>query len=247
MMADADFSILPYPGALQLTLYAGPPGSQVAFTGNGFSAGADVLVYMGQPGTGTQVSSFKAHAKGAFSGAGAFRIPRDTKAGDITLSVAGQVSGSQPSVSFRVLALSPWAEVKQDRSGKAVVVGHGFAVGEAVDLFLPQSGGDKPVATAAADKDGNAGFAPQEIQTEENKSARVQLKGRDSGGEAKAEYYGGAAPESTPAPGSQEPGSTPAPGSPGPGGSGPGGDGAGGIEFRPDTTPGSATPMPGGR
>jgi hypothetical protein len=235
MAAEADFEVLPYPGSLQLTNYAGPPGSEVAFTGNGFSAGEELQAYVGEAGKGTKVSTFKADAKGAFSGAGAFRIPRDTKAGDITLSVAGQVSSTQPSVSFKVLALSPWAEVKQDRSGKAVVVGHGFAVGEAVDLFLGGAG-DKPVGTTAADKDGNATFAPQEIRVESDKGTPVQLKGRDSGGEAKANYYGGGAPESTPAAGSQPPAGQPSGGS--------GEQGPGGIEFRPDSTPGAATPVP---
>ncbi|HEX2987134.1 MAG TPA: hypothetical protein VHS06_03075, partial [Chloroflexota bacterium] len=234
MASEADFQVLPYPGALQLTLYAGPPGSEVAFTGSGFSAGEEVTAYIGEPGNGTKVSTFKADAKGAFSGAGSFRIPRDTKAGDVSLSVAGQVSGTQPSVSFKVLSLSPWAEVKQDRSGMAVVVGHGFAVGEAVDLFVGGAG-DKPVATAAADKDGNATFAPQEIRVESNKGAPVQLKGRDSGGEAKANYYGGGAPESTPAAGGQPPAGQPTSGA---------GNQSGGIEFRPDTTPGAATPVP---
>ncbi len=234
MAAEADFQVLPYPGALQLTLYAGPPGSEVAFTGSGFSAGEEVTAYIGEPGTGTKVSTFKADAKGTFQGAGSFRIPRDTKAGDITLSVAGAVSGTQPAVSFKVISLSPWAEVKQDRSGKAVVVGHGFAVGEAVNLII---GGttDKPVGTAAADKDGNATFTPQEIQVQSDKGTQLQLKGSDSGGEAKANYYGGGAPESTPVAGNEPPSGQP---------SGGNGGQSGGIEFRPDTTPGAATPTP---
>ncbi len=219
--AEVDFTIQPYPSVLQLTLWAGPPGSEVAFVGNGFAAGEEIRAYLGKPGQGTPVSTFHADEKGNFSGAGAFRVPRDTKVGELTVSATGQVSGTQASVTFKVLTLSPWADVKQDPSGGTVIGGHGFAVGEQVDLMVGQS--DKAQATAEADKQGNVLFPAMQLPPGGNDGTSIRLKGKDSSGEAKTNYYG-----SGPSERSGESGNP----------------GAGNLEFRPAGTPGSGTPTP---
>ncbi|MGE5618993.1 MAG: hypothetical protein ACM3US_07000 [Sphingomonadaceae bacterium] len=216
--SEVEFTIQPYPSVLQLTLWAGPPGSEVAFVGNGFAAGEEVNAYVGEPGQGAPVSTFRADEKGNFSDAGAIRIPHDAEPGEFTLSVTGQVSGTQASVVFKVLPLSPWVEVRPDLSGGTVVVGHGFAVGEQVDLAFGQSG-DKVSATAQADRQGNAEFPSMEVPREGERGTSIQLKGRDSGGEARTNYYAGPPAESGGEP--ESPGS---------------------LEFRPEETPGAATP-----
>ncbi|MHB0868805.1 MAG: hypothetical protein ACYC66_02220 [Chloroflexota bacterium] len=216
--AEVAFTIQPYPSVLQLSLWAGPPGSEVGFVGNGFAAGEEVNGYMGEPGEGSPVSTFRADEKGNFSGAGAFRIPHDARAGELTLSVTGQVSGTQASVTFKVLPLSPWVEVRPDLSGGTVVVGHGFAPGEQVDLAFGESG-DKARSTAQTDRQGNAEFPSMEIPREGEKGTAILLKGRASGGEARTNYYAG--PPAEGAGESESPGS---------------------LEFRPDGTPTGATP-----
>lgn len=200
---QAEFTVQPYPGALELTLYAGPPGSEVAFIGNGFAKGEEVYAYIGPPERGQKVSAFTADEKGTFHGAGGFRVPRDAKAGELTLSVAGQVSGVQASVVFSVLPISPWAEAKRDQAGRLVVIGHGFAPGEEVEVTLGKDGA-KPVAVATVDRSGNAQFEPQEVPREGEGPILIQLKGRESGGQAKMEHYASPAPEGGGQPGNQE-------------------------------------------
>jgi len=212
----AQFTVQPYPASLELTIYAGPPGSQVAFTGRGFARGEEVDAYIGEPATGKAVSTFKADDSGTFTGAGSFRVPRDTKAGDLTLSVVGRVSDARASVTFTVLEISPWIQAKQGQGGLAVVAGHGFAAGEVVDLLAGDSQ-DKPLATSGADKDGNVQFAPLSLPSGGNGPISIRLKGRDSGGEAKTDYYPGPSSEGA---------ATPSDGT------------HGTLEFRPSGTPG---------
>ncbi|MGI5837844.1 MAG: hypothetical protein ACOX87_15315, partial [Chloroflexota bacterium] len=223
---ETDFTIQPYPGALELTLYAGPPGSEVAFIGNGFASGEEVHAYIGEPGSGQQVATFTADEKGTFHGAGAFRVPRDVQADDLTLSVAGQVSGVQASVVFSVIPLSPWLEAKQDRSGRIVVVGHGFAAGEEVEMVVGKD--EAPTAAATADRSGNVQFEPQQLPEGIDGAILLQLKGRDSGGQAQFEYYASPPPEGGEQPGNQE---------------------TGGLEFEleqvsPDATPAASPTAP---
>lgn len=218
---QAEFTVQPYAGSLELTAYAGPPGSEVAFIGSGFARGEEVKAYMGQPGDGKLIATFTADDKGTFHGAGSFRVPRDAKAGELTLSVVGQVSGVQSSVVYSVLPIGPWAEVKQDQSGRIVVAGHGFAPGEEVEMVVGKSGSALP-ATATADRNGNAQFPPQEVSREGAEPISILLKGKESGGEAEAEHYGGPSPETGGEPTPQE---------------------HGGLEFEPESAPPTAEPQ----
>lgn len=204
---EAEFTVQPYPGTLELTLYAGPPGSEVAFIGNGFASGEEVHAYLGapDPDKGKQIATFETDEKGTFHGVGTFRVPRDVEAGELTLSVVGQVSGVQASVVFSVIPLTPWLEAKQDQSGRIVVVGHGFAAGEEVEMVVGKDG-TSPIVVATADRNGNAQFEPQQLPEVSEGAILLQLKGRESGGQAEMEYYTSPAPEGGEQPGNQDSG-----------------------------------------
>lgn len=191
---EAEFEIQPYPASLELTSYAGPPGSEVTFVGNGFSRGEEILAYWGEPGTGSLVSTFHADDKGTFSGAGSFRVPRNVRGGNVTLTVVGQVSEAEASVTYAVLPITPWAEVKQDEEGRLLVTGRGFAPGEKVELRLGRAS-DPAGATSDADEGGNAGFEPLDIPAEREGAVPILLRGVESGGQAEVEFYPSAAPE----------------------------------------------------
>ena len=185
---EAKFEIQPYPASLELTSYAGPPGSEVAFVGNGFSRGEEILAFWGEPGSGSLVSTFHADDKGTFSGAGGFRVPGNARSGNVTLTVVGQVSEAEASVTYAVLPITPWAEVGQDEDGRLLVTGRGFAPGEKVELRLGRAS-DPAGATSEADEGGDAEFEPLDLPAEREGPVPILLRGAESGGQAEVEFY----------------------------------------------------------
>lgn len=156
------FEILPLTPGLELTVYAGLPGTRIAFKGSGFARGETVHAYLGEGTNGKEVAFMQTDDNGAFESAGEFTLPLDTPAGDLTVTAQGELSKAPVSLTFTVLAFQPWGgtDHKYTVEGtKLTFKGGGFASGETVNITLEGSG--QTVATATTDKEGEFESAGQ--------------------------------------------------------------------------------------
>ena len=150
----AKFVVLPFSPSLQLTNYAGRPGTPIAFTGEGWARNEALHAYVGEGRT--QVVSFKADATGAFTAAGEFRLPIGTIAGGVPLTIRGDTSQAEVTLWYQALELKPSAELTAYQGPPGTVVsftGRSFAGGERVRVHLVDRGGPE-LASAVASEDG---------------------------------------------------------------------------------------------
>ena len=155
MPVEVTMNVLPFGPLLELSTYAGPPGTRVSLNGQGFARNEVVHVYIGKAG-GREVSSFTADEEGKFSGAGEFAIPFDVGAGSITLTAVGDSSGTPIAMEFAVLEIAPWASLSEYNARPGTIItfgGNGFGLGEVVNIYVG-SDRSKPIATAQADENG---------------------------------------------------------------------------------------------
>jgi hypothetical protein len=150
----AKFVVLPFGPALELTDYAGRPGSPVAFIGSGWARNETLHAFVGE---GRQaVGTFRADGTGAFKGAGGFHIPVRLGPGGQPVTVVGEVSKAEVTIWYQVLELQPSAELSAYQGPVGTVVsftGRGFAGGERVQVHLKEKDG-RLLAEATAGDDG---------------------------------------------------------------------------------------------
>ncbi len=150
------FKSMAFGPALELTTYAGRPGSQVAFVGNGWARDDVLHVYLGEGARGQEVGTFNADNTGAFRDAGQIRVPVRTAAGGLPLTVRGAISQAEVTLWYQVLDLTPSAELTAYEGPPGTVVsftGRSFAAGESVQVHLRDAAG--PVlGESTADEDG---------------------------------------------------------------------------------------------
>ncbi len=187
-VVTATFQVLPFSPSLELTAYAGRPGSQVAFIGNGWARDERLRAYTGD---GREVATFRSDSAGSFHGAGNFRIPVRTTPGPLALTVVGEASQAQVTLYYQVLEVQPSAELTAYEGPPGTVVsfsGRGFAGGEMVRVHLGDRGG--PVlAQAAADDEGSfemAGAYP--VDGDWGEVVPFTMVGEDSGAEATTHF-----------------------------------------------------------
>jgi hypothetical protein len=150
----ARFVVLPFSPSLQLTNYAGRPGTPIAFTGDGWAHNETLRASIGEGRS--QVASFKADATGAFTVAGEFRLPIGTAAGGVPLTIRGDTSQAEVTLWYQALELKPSAELTAYQGPPGTVVafsGRSFAGGERVRVHLLDRGGPE-LASAVASDDG---------------------------------------------------------------------------------------------
>jgi hypothetical protein len=150
----AKFVVLPFSPGLQLSNYAGRPGTLIAFTGDGWARNETLHVLAGEGHT--PVSAFQTDASGAFDSAGVFRLPIGTVAGGVPLTVRGEVSEAEVTVWYQALELKPSAELTAYMGPPGTVVsftGRAFAGGETVRVHLQERGGAE-LGSAIANDDG---------------------------------------------------------------------------------------------
>ena len=151
----ANFVQLPFGPSLELSVYAGRPGTPVAFVGSGWAHGETLHAYVGE---GRQtVATFQADAQGAFTGAGTFRLPIGSGPAGIPLTVAGQTSQAEVTLWFQALDLEPSAELSAYHGPPGTVVsftGRGFAGAEVVHVHLKDEDGPE-LASATTDDNGS--------------------------------------------------------------------------------------------
>ena len=149
------FTVQPFAPSLELTAYAGLPGSPVALIGSGWARNEPLRAFVGDRSR-QEVGTLQADPGGAFRGAGAFRLPIHAGPGAVAVTVVGEVSHAEVTVYFQALEIKPSAELTAYTGPPGAVVsftGRGFAGGERVQVHLRDK--DGPVlAEAAADDQG---------------------------------------------------------------------------------------------
>jgi hypothetical protein len=155
----ANFVVLPFSPGLELTNYAGRAGSPVAFNGSGWARNETLQAYVGKSDKQLAtklVTTFQADDTGAFVGAGTFRLPIDTVAGGVPITVKGTISQAVVTLWYQALELKATAELTAYHGPPGTVVsftGRSFASGEGVSAHLLDRNG--PVlASGTADDDG---------------------------------------------------------------------------------------------
>jgi hypothetical protein len=162
---ETKFVVLPFGPGLQLTGYAGRPGTPIAFTGDGWARNEMLRVLVGEQRT--EVVTFQSDATGAFNAAGNFRLPIGTIAGGVPMTVRGDTSQAEVTVWYQALEMKPSAELTAYNGPPGTVVtftGRAFAGGETVHVHLRDRGGPE-LASAVASDDGtvlNIGTYPIE-------------------------------------------------------------------------------------
>jgi hypothetical protein len=150
----AKFVVLPFSPSLELSNYAGRPGTPIAFLGNGWARNETLHAYIGEGRA--QVATLQADASGAFTAAGAFRLPIGTIAGGVPMTVRGDTSQAAVTLWYQALELKPSAELTAYHGPPGTVVaftGRSFAGGERVSVHLQDRGGPE-LAAAVASEDG---------------------------------------------------------------------------------------------
>ena len=148
----AKFVVLPFSPSLQLTNYAGRPGTLIAFTGDGWARGETLHAYIGEGRN--QVATFQADVTGAFNAAGGFRLPIGTIAGGVPLAIRGDTSQAEVTLWYQALELKPSAELTAYKGPPGTVVsftGRSFAGGERVRVHLRDRGGPELASTVASE------------------------------------------------------------------------------------------------
>jgi len=150
----AKFVVLPFSPGLELSNYAGRPGTPISFVGSGWARNETLTATIGEGST--QVAKFQADASGAFNAAGEFRLPIGTVAGGVPMTIRGAVSQAEVTLWFQALELKPSAELTAYMGPPGTVVsftGRSFAGGERVTVHLQDRGGPS-IASAVATDDG---------------------------------------------------------------------------------------------
>jgi hypothetical protein len=151
-----DFIAMAFGPALELTSYAGRPGSHVAFVGTGWARNDVLHVYAGEAAALQEIGAFRADATGAFRDAGEVRLPVRSAAGGLPLTVRGDISQAEVTLWFQILDLKPSAELTAYEGPPGTVVsftGRSFAAGETVQVHLRDAGGPD-LGEVVADEEG---------------------------------------------------------------------------------------------
>jgi len=190
-VASAKFAEVPFGPSLELSAYAGRPGTPIAFIGSGWARSEPLQAFLGEGGQRQQVATFQSDPAGTFRNVGDFRIPVRSGPGAVPLTVVGDVSKVEVNVYFDVLKLEPSAELTayEGQAGTAVSFnGHGFAGGEIVSVHLHDHSGTI-VAQATADDDGTIDHAGSySVTGNVGEVVPFVLVGADSGEEATTHF-----------------------------------------------------------
>ncbi len=174
---------------LELTNYAGRPGTPIAFKGSGWARNENLRASIGEGSA--QEASFRADAGGAFDAAGGFRLPIGTVAGGVPVTVRGDVSQAEVTLWYQALDLKPSAELTAYQGPPGTVVsftGRSFAGGERVSVYLQDRGGTK-LASAFASDDGTVeGISSYPIQGNWGDDIHFVLVGDDSHSEGTTDF-----------------------------------------------------------
>lgn len=151
-----------YHPSVELSPWAGPPGTKVQLNSRGFEPGETVKVYLGN--SPTAAVTVTADKYGNLWGAGPVRVPYVAGSAPLTIKLVGADSTAETHAQFNILKPKPWLELTQywgAPGGSVEFSGGGWAGGERI-AFHVGSVKNPPVAYGKADDYGwlhNAGPA----------------------------------------------------------------------------------------
>lgn len=181
------FEVLAFVPLVELTSYAGPPGTTVGFNGKGFAPGETVHVYRETDNGRQRLASLGVGDDGSFNNAGQVVVAADSATRVVTLVLEGEQSRVPVGQRFGVLDLAPWGGLSQ-YSGPAGteidLLGKGFAAGETVDIAV----GTEHIASAIADGQGGLHAGPVSIPGGSQGTVSFSFRGQNSKGEATASF-----------------------------------------------------------
>lgn len=151
--ATATFDLEGSPPGAEPTTYSGKPLTEVSFSGGGFSANEEVDVYFDTLASPI-LGRFHASAIGVVQ-VTAVTVPMAAP-GQHAFLLVGRRSGAPVRVPFSVLPFTPWIGLTNytpQPEQPVGVLGHDFARGETVAIFLDSPQG-RPVAQAVVDRQG---------------------------------------------------------------------------------------------
>lgn len=178
-----------YQPSVELSPWAGPPGTKVQLNARGFEPGETVRVYVGS--TSVPAAAVTADQYGNLWGAGPVRIPYGPPALPVAMKLVGTDSTAQTAAQFRVLTPKPWLELTQywgAPGGSVEFSGGGWAGGERIAFYIGSTQ-TSPVAFGRADDYGwlhNAG--PATIPTDALTQVTFLAVGEDSHSVATATF-----------------------------------------------------------
>ncbi len=185
----AKFVVLPFSPSLELTNYAGRPGTPIAFKGSGWARNETLHAYIGEGRART--ANFQADASGGFTSAGGFRLPIGTVAGGVPMTVKGDVSQAEVTLWYQALELKPSAELTAYQGPPGTVVsftGRSFAGGERVSVYLQDRGGTKLASAVASDDGTIEGISSYPIEGNWGDDIHFVLVGDDSHAEGTTDF-----------------------------------------------------------
>ncbi|MBI3979045.1 MAG: hypothetical protein HY331_12750 [Chloroflexi bacterium] len=97
---SAEFEVLPPEAWGVLSTYAGPPGTAIQFSGRGYVAGEEVLIYAGDRQS-KPVARAKVGADGAFQDAGPYIVPANAREA-VSFILVGRTSEAEAKATFTV-------------------------------------------------------------------------------------------------------------------------------------------------
>lgn len=127
----------PYQPSLQLSPWAGPPGTKVQLNARGFEPGEKVQVYLG--GSAKSVATVVADRYGNLWGAGPVKMPYSDAATTLTVKLVGTDSKAWTEADFKVLKPKPWLQLTQywgAPGGSVEFSGGGWAAGERIAFHI---------------------------------------------------------------------------------------------------------------
>ncbi|MBI3979123.1 MAG: hypothetical protein HY331_13140 [Chloroflexi bacterium] len=199
-----DVTVNPVRPSVELSPWAGPPGTKVQMNAQGFAPGERVRVYFGTDPR--EAVTLDADQHGNFWGAGPAPVPYAAGSGPLTVTLIGEDSRAFATLEFKVLAPKPWLELTMWWGPPGTPVGFsggGWAAGERVSFHVG-SAGAPAVGEGQADDYGwlRAGGAVS-VPADTAASVTFVAVGQESGATASASFkivypFGLAPPETAP-------------------------------------------------
>lgn len=143
--ASADVEVKPYAPQVELSPWAGPPGTRMEVNARGFAPGEPVRVYFGDDPTPR--ADAVSDEYGNLWGVATARVPYATPAGPLLVTLVGEESRTFVSLRFDVLQPNPWLELSIWWGPPGTPVGFsggGWAAGERITFHVDSP--ERPIA-----------------------------------------------------------------------------------------------------
>lgn len=189
--ATATLTVRPFTPLIELSRYAGPPGTLIDVKGQGFARNETVHLEFGDA---QHPLSFVAHTdgKGRLTASNAIQVPKNMASGKVPVTAEGDHSRAPASVTFAVIPLAPWfgpAPAAGPAGTRVTFDGGGFAPNETVQIALQTAAGGGLAATLITDGNGSFQHAGQ-LMIPRALSGKVTLEatGTQSGARATSTF-----------------------------------------------------------